>query len=53
MRRRRKSEFFAFDGDLLSQYELFDAADLVSSLAKFDELSRPITAAGNAASQSI
>ena len=47
----REIGIFAFDGDLLSRYELFDAADLVTALAKFDELSRPSPQLENAASQ--
>ena len=49
----REIGIFAFDGDLLSRYELFDAADLVTALAKFDELSRPSPQLENAASQRI
>ena len=47
----REIGIFTFDGDLLSRYELFDAADLDTALAKFDELSRPSPQLENAASQ--
>ena len=47
----REIGIFTFDGDLLSRYELFDEADLVTALARFDQLSRPAPRLENAASQ--
>jgi hypothetical protein len=39
------------DGDLINRCELFDEADLVAALARFDELSRPAPQLENAASR--
>ena len=39
------------DGDLINRYESFDATDLDTALARFDELSRPAPRLANAASQ--
>ncbi len=47
----REIGIFMFDGDLLSHYELFDAADLDAALARFDQLSRPAPRLDNTASQ--
>ena len=38
-------------GDLISRVELFDESDLDVALARFDELSRPVTQLENSASQ--
>ena len=37
----REIGLFAFDGDLVCRFELFDEADLDAALARFDELDRP------------
>jgi DNA-binding SARP family transcriptional activator len=47
----REIGIFAFDGDLLARYELFDDADVDAAIAKFEQLSRPAPQLQNAASQ--
>lgn len=47
----REINLATVDGELVTRTELFDHADLDTALARFDELSRPIPALENAASQ--
>ena len=47
----REVALFAFEGDLVSRFELFDEADLDAALARFDELRPPAPRLENAASQ--
>jgi hypothetical protein len=37
----REIGLFAFEGDLICRFEMFDEADLDAALARFDELDRP------------
>jgi hypothetical protein len=37
----REVALFAFEGDLVSRFELFDETDLDAALARFDELNQP------------
>ncbi len=37
----RESALFAFEGDMVCRFELFDEADLDAALARFDELNLP------------
>jgi hypothetical protein len=47
----RMINLLTVEGELLNRTELFDEADLDAALARFDELSRPVTRLENAASQ--
>ena len=47
----REVALFAFEGDLVSRFELFDETDLDAALASFDELQPQAPRLENAASQ--
>ena len=47
----REVALFAFEGDLVSRFELFDETDLDAALARFDELQPQAPRLENAASQ--
>ena len=47
----REVALFAFEGDLVSRFELFDDTDLDAALARFDELQPPTPRLENTASQ--
>ncbi|OBI56838.1 BTAD domain-containing putative transcriptional regulator [Mycobacterium sp. E787] len=47
----REIGLFAFDGDLVCRFELFDETDLDAALARFEELRRQAARLKNAASQ--
>lgn len=47
----REIGLFAFEGDLLCRFEIFDEADLDAALMRFDELDRPAPLLENAATR--
>ena len=47
----REVALFAFEGDMVSRFEIFDEADLDAALARFDELQPQAPRLENAASQ--
>ncbi len=47
----REIGLFAFEGDLICRFELFDEADLDAACARFDELDRPAALLENAATR--
>lgn len=47
----REIGLFAFDGELVCRFELFDETDLDAALARFDQLPPPDRQLGNAASR--
>ncbi len=49
----REIGLFAFEGDLISRFEMFDEADLDAALARFDELQPQAPRLENAASQVV